>query len=47
VQHATGVSWDFLPTSSGTIRVDVHPTLFANDLHSIEYTAALEVIEAK
>jgi hypothetical protein len=46
-QHATGVMWDYQATSSGTIRLDVHPTLFARDLHSIEYTAALEVIEGK
>ena len=44
VQHATGVTWDFVPNASGTIRLDVHPTLFVTDLQSIEYTAALEVI---
>lgn len=47
VQHATRVAWDFVPNASGTIRLDVHPTLFARDLQSIDYTAALEVIEAE
>jgi hypothetical protein len=44
-QHATGVMWDYQATSSGTIRLDVHPAFFAYDLTSVEYTAALEVIE--
>jgi hypothetical protein len=46
-QHTTRITWDYVSNSSGTIRLDVHPTLFANDLTSIEYTAALEVVEGE
>ena len=46
-QHATGVTWDYQATSSGTIRLDVHPAFFAYDLNSINYTAALEVIDGE
>jgi hypothetical protein len=45
VQHATGASWDYIPNSSGTIHLEVHPNFFANDLTAINYTIALEVIE--
>jgi hypothetical protein len=45
VQHSTGVTWDFLANSSGTIRLDVHPTFFGTDISSIDYTIAMEVLE--
>lgn len=46
-QHATRVAWDFIPNASGTIRLDVHPSFFTTDLQRIEYTAAMEVIDAE
>jgi hypothetical protein len=45
VQHATGASWDYIPNSSGTLRLEVHPNFFSNDLTAINYTIAMEVIE--
>jgi hypothetical protein len=45
VQHSTGVTWDFLAASSGTIRLDIHPNFFGRDISSIDYTIAMEVIE--
>jgi len=45
VQHGVGVTWDYLATSNGTVRLDVHPGFFSTDVASIEYTMALEVIE--
>lgn len=43
-QHATLVAWDYTATSSGTVRLVVHPNFFSDDLHSIEYTIAMEVV---
>jgi hypothetical protein len=44
VQHAVAASWDFIPNSSGTIRLVVHPNFFSNDLTAINYTIAMEVV---
>ena len=45
VLHATGTSWDYVPNSSGTIRLDMHPNFFGSDLQAVTYTIAMQVIE--
>jgi hypothetical protein len=45
VQHSTGLTWDFLAHASGTVTVDVHPNFFGQDISSINYTIAMEIIE--
>lgn len=45
VQHSTGVTWDFLAHSTGTVILDIHPNFFGQDISSLDYTISMEVIE--
>ncbi len=45
VQHGVGVTWDYLATANGTVRLDVHPPFFSTDVDALDYTIALETME--
>ena len=45
VQHGVGLTWDYLATANGTVRLDVHPPFFSTDVNMMTYTIAMETLE--